>query len=125
MNYLSLDFGKKRIGTAIAIHGIVQPGPILSSTQNPLAHLKKLISDYKIGELVLGYTQSPNYSQILDFKSQIQTATGLLVHLADENVSTYEATQIVKNNRNYHKKYLKIPVDSAAAAVILSRFLGN
>lgn len=123
MNYLGLDFGKKRIGTAISVLGVVQPGPVLSSDQNLFIALEKIIDDFKIKELVLGYTKSPNYAEILNFRSKLQIKFGLHVHLVDENLSTQEATEIVKKNRNYHKKYLKTPVDSAAAAIILSRFL--
>ncbi len=123
MNLLGIDFGQKNIGVAISVMNIIQPLQVLPHNSNIIINLKKVISDYQIQKLILGYTQSKNLPAIKKFQKLLELGLQLPVELVDENLSTKEAQAIVKTNRNFKKKYLKETVDAQAAAVLLSRFV--
>lgn len=123
MNLLGVDFGQKNIGTAICIQGVIQPHKIYPNNSSIFTCLQDIISDYKVQKIILGYTQSKNLKDIKKFQKAMETELHLPVELVDENLSTREAEAIVKTNRNYKKKYLKEPIDSQAAAVLLSRYV--
>gem|GEM_PF-1111159 len=120
-NLLGIDYGQKNIGTAISVAGVIEPKDIFANNPGIFTNLKKTIKDYQIQKIVLGYTESKNKKDILLFKTQLEKQLFLEVELIDENLSTKEAVEIYKNNRNFHKKHVLEKVDSIAAAVLLSR----
>ncbi len=119
---LALDYGQKNIGTAVSVLGIITPTDILPNNSNVFKSVAKIISDYKIQKIILGYTNSPNKKSILSFKKDLETIIKLPIELVDENLSTKQAQEVYKTNRNFHKKHIVDKVDSIAAAVILSRY---
>ena len=122
INLLALDYGQKNIGTAVSVLGIITPTDILPNNSNVFKSVAKIISDYKIQKIILGYTNSPNKKSILSFKKDLETIIKLPIELVDENLSTKQAQEVYKTNRNFHKKHIVDKVDSIAAAVILSRY---
>ena len=123
MKYLGVDFGAKRVGTAVsnAEGTIAFPRPTLFNDKNLFANLKKLIADEKVGYIIVGDTRShgggenPITADAERFMQDIGAETSLPVSSAFEVFSSIEASRYAPDTKQHD--------DSAAAAIILQRFL--
>lgn len=134
MRYLGLDLGTKTLGVAIS-----DKTNIMSSSLKVLRYsngdylflineLRKIIEEYKINTLVLGYPKNMNNSvgeaaeRVEKFKSLLEENLNIKVVLIDERLSTVEAENILISNDMRRKKRKKI-IDGVAAMVILDTYL--
>ncbi|HOZ80812.1 MAG TPA: Holliday junction resolvase RuvX [Candidatus Woesebacteria bacterium] len=120
MNYLSIDYGTKRVGFAYSVAGIIQPLPPHANDPQLIDYLNKLIKDYQIGKIYVGLCEGKFKLKTLKFVDQLENLLKLPIETVEEAVSTIEAESIVKTNRTAKKNHF---VDSVAAAVILSRVI--
>ncbi len=129
---LAIDFGLKRVGLAYTdeYHFSINYLPFLNNDNNLFANLKKIIVDYNIELLVLGY---PNFKEnfISEFKKKldffyvkIKELTNLNVIKIDESYSTEEAYKIISeiNIKKSKKKEMK---DSMSAGILLKKYIDN
>lgn len=125
-NILGFDFGEKRIGVAVGQH--------LTGTATPLDSIRThdgridwpriatLVERWQPGELVVGNplnmdgTRQRVTDLADDFARELATRFGLPVHRCDERLSTYEARQRLKRERD---------LDAMAAQVILESWLAG
>lgn len=134
MRYLGLDLGTKTLGVAIS-----DKTNIMSSSLKVLRYsdgdylflineLRKIIEEYEISTLVLGYPKNMNNSvgeaaeRAEKFKSLLEENLNIKVVLIDERLSTIEAENILISNDMRRKKRKKI-IDGVAAMVILDTYL--
>lgn len=134
MRYLGLDLGTKTLGVAIS-----DKTNIMSSSLKVLRYingdylflineLRKIIEEYEISTLVLGYPKNMNNSvgeaaeRVEKFKSLLEEKLNIKVVLIDERLSTVEAKNILISNDMRRKKRKKI-IDGVAAMVILDTYL--
>lgn len=134
MRYLGLDLGTKTLGVAIS-----DKTNIMSSSLKVLRYsdgdylflineLRKIIEEYEISTLVLGYPKNMNNSvgeaaeRVEKFKSLLEENLNINVVLIDERLSTVEAENILISNDMRRKKRKKI-IDGVAAMVILDTYL--
>ena len=122
MNSLALDFGTKKIGLAYSVAGIIFTLPALSNDKNIVPNLRKIIAEYQIGKIYIGLSEGKIADLTRAFVTQITPMLELPIETVEEAVSTIEATEIYRQNRQ-PKKGLKDSVDSVAAAVILRRVI--
>ena len=131
MNYLGLDWGEKRIGLAYADEvGIAVPLPaaIAKSKEERLLHIESIIKDRKIDEIVCGYPLNMNGSigfkakEVDAFILEIESRFGLLVHRADERLSSYSVEQTMKKQKKQLDRKSGA-IDSRAATLILQDFI--
>lgn len=128
-HYLALDVGEKRIGVAYAESQLKLP--VIKTTlqvdgteKEKLAHL---IHELGITVIVVGLprnqqgeeTQQSKVSRV--FAEELRVLTGLRVELQDESLTSVLAEQRLKASG---KPYSKPDIDAAAAAIILSDYLG-
>lgn len=122
MNYLALDYGTKRIGTAVAVNGIISPLPVLKNDRSLLPRLTRIIEEYRIQKIYIGLSEGEMRNKTQKFVARLSAMLQLPIETVEEAVSTIEATDIyLKNNKK--KKDYKQSIDSLAAAVILQRVL--
>lgn len=137
---LAFDFGLRRIGLAV--------GDTLTRTARPLAahevgqtglgetdwrNLESEVIKAGARQLVVGcpYNVDGSPSAMTGRAQGFAKALGermkLPVHLVDERYSSIEAEAALRDRRNAgdRKRYDKVTVDSAAATVILERWLGG
>lgn len=119
-SFLGLDFGLKRIGLALAINNIVQPLGVFPNDTNFPAKLQRLIQEYKIEKIYVGLSYGPVATRTQEFIQQLNL--GIPCEFVEEQVSSKEATEIYKANKNKKKNY-KQTIDAVSAAVILQRVL--
>ena len=120
MNLLSIDYGSKRIGLAVSIKGVISPIKSLKNDQSLIPSIQEVIDSYRIEKIFIGLCQGPFAVLTKNFIKKFKKIIPLPLETVEEAVSTIQADQIYKHNRNKIKNYQK-KIDSVAAAVILSR----
>ena len=134
MMFLGLDFGDRTIGVAVSLNGRVATGVSTIFRDSPdalrpsLKELKRIINEYKITHIVLGYPmhldgrESPRCVKTLAFKEKLtRYFRSITVELWDERLSTAAVTRVFQGRREDYKKR----VDEMAAVYILQGFLDN
>lgn len=133
-NILSLDLGMSSLGLAISRSGMfITPLPNLkfkaSDFEECLKMLKETAQLEKIEHIVIGYPSYPSgdpteMSFVVEaFIPKLQELfPGIDITKVDERESTLEASAMLHNNKKNSKKQKAI-IDSAAAMIILERYL--
>lgn len=113
MNYLSIDYGTKRVGFAYTLNNIIFTLPQIDNDGQLILKIKKIITDYKINKIFVGMSQGKFALITKSFVNKLKTETNIPIETVEEAVSTIEANQIRPKNS---KK-----LDSVSAAIILNR----
>jgi putative pre-16S rRNA nuclease len=142
MRFLGVDYGQRRIGLALSDGTAllarpwrtIAAGPTPEASATMLAELiARLRADddpeaAEIGGLVVGLPRRLNGEDTHQtaparlFAGHLGALTGLVVHLQDERLSSYEAErQLAEREPDWRLR--KEQLDAAAAAVILQDFL--
>ncbi len=139
MRVLGLDWGGRRIGTALSDERGAIAFPLgfveRSSPKKDLAALKELISEHGVHRVVVGLPihmdgrRGPEADEALKFASHLGAATGLEVDTLDERWTTVEAERSLRasstgrgrSSRREQKR--RDRVDATAAAIILRTYL--
>ncbi|MEE0425567.1 MAG: Holliday junction resolvase RuvX [Blautia sp.] len=135
MRILGLDYGSKTVGVAVSDPlGITAQGvsTIWRKQENKLrqtlAQIEKLVEDYQVERIVLGYPKNMNNTvgeralKSLEFKEMLERRTSLPVVMWDERLTTVEANRTLMESgvrRENRKQYL----DELAAIFILQSYL--
>ena len=135
MRILGLDYGSKTVGVAVSDQlGITAQGvsTIWRKQENKLrqtlAQIEKLVEDYQVERIVLGYPKNMNNTEgercekTKEFKEMLERRTGLNVILWDERLTTVSADKHMMESgirREDRKKF----VDEIAAVFILQGYL--
>lgn len=133
MRYLGLDLGTKTLGLAVSdeLGMIATSYKILRHEENYdslIPQVIEVIKEKNIKELVLGLPKNMNNSIgergeiCLAFQKKLEEATGLVVHLQDERLTTRQAESLLISNDTSRKKRKKV-IDSLAATIILQSYL--
>ena len=137
MRVMGLDYGTKTVGVAISdALGLTAQGieTIQRKEENKLrrtlARIEKLVSEYKVEKIVLGFPKHMNNDigeraeKSLEFRDMLTRRTGLEVIMWDERLTTVEAERtLIESNvrRENRKKY----IDKIAAVFILQGYLDS
>lgn len=121
MRYLGIDYGAKRVGVAVSDEslGFALPVSVILNTQDLLAEVMKVASEYGTKQVVIGesrkYDMTANkiLPEILAFKGALDDA-GYATFLELEFMTSENA----EREQGKHAK-----IDASAAALILQRFL--
>ena len=135
MRILGLDYGSKTVGVAVSDPlGITAQGVSTiwrkqeHKLRQTLAQIGKLVEDYQVERIVLGYPKNMNNTvgeralKSLEFKEMLERRTGLPVVMWDERLTTVEANRTLMESgvrRENRKQYL----DELAAIFILQSYL--
>lgn len=122
MNVLSIDYGSKRIGLAVAIENIIEPIPGIKNDANVFKNINQVIADYQIKKIYVGISEGEFAKLTQKFVSDLKNVLTLPIETVEEAVSTIEADQIFLTNRKSKKNYKKT-IDSISAAVVLRRVI--
>ncbi|MBU3673027.1 MAG: Holliday junction resolvase RuvX [Sinobacteraceae bacterium] len=137
---LGIDFGLRRIGLAVGdtLTRTARPLPALTVThagrlaESEWLHLARHIRECGASQIVVGcpYNVDGSAHGLTDaaraFARELQQRVSLPLHLEDERYSSLEATQALRERRESGRQRGRIErgqIDSAAAAVILERWL--
>jgi putative holliday junction resolvase len=130
--FMAIDFGEKRIGIAITdpLNIFAYPLVTLNNDSAFLQQLGKLITDYNVVKLILGYPlkesgeESEISKKVLKFKIMLEEKIKLPVELTDERYSSDIAkNRILQTVSSKKKRRDKSLLDKNAASVILEDYL--
>lgn len=134
MNYLGIDYGRKRVGLGFADGdlGVAVPIPAIINKQagEVFERIGHIVQERKVGELVIGYPlhmdgkTGKRTEEVDQFVRGLEKRLGLKVHKVDERLST---SKVEADFKSMGKKTSKKSgeIDSSAAALILQDFLGS
>ncbi len=135
MRIMGLDFGSKTVGVAVSdsLFVTAQGVEIIrrkeeNKLRQTLARIEELITEYEVGEIVLGLPKNMNATEgarvdlTMEFKEKLERRTGLPVYMWDERLTTVAADRAMMEagvRRENRKDY----VDMIAASLILQGYL--
>jgi putative transcription antitermination factor YqgF len=123
-NFLGIDYGRKRVGIALSVQGIISPQPALANDSNLLKTIAVLVETHQVDKVFVGISQGSIVKSIHRFVQRLSAILNVPIELVEEAASTLEAQEIFLRNRKPKKRY-HLQIDSIAAAVILRRALGD
>ncbi len=122
---LGIDYGTKKIGTAIFHNSVddVIPLGVVTNFKSPIIVVEQLIREYNCIAVVIGITRDSHIEKsVLKLQKAIQTNLKIPVILEDETLTTYAANEILKDMGI--KREVRGKVDDAIAAdLILENFI--
>jgi len=125
MRYLGIDFGLKRIGLAVSddAGSIAFPRETIFNDEKTLAHILDFVQKEKVSAVIVGDTRAASGAANIAslsadlFIEELKEATPLPIHRGFEAWSSVEASRYAPKGKHHD--------DSAAAAIILQRFLDS
>ena len=131
---LAIDYGEKRIGFAITVQLNMFGYPLATFPNDKKFwnELSKVISEYSVIKIILGYplkesgSESISSKAVLKFKVEMEKRTTLPIELVDERYSSSIAKdRIIQSVSSKKKRRDKSLLDKNAAAVILEDYLNS
>ena len=129
---LALDFGSRTIGLAVSDElGVTAQGlPTYrrSNKRNDFDHLRRVIKQYGIGEMVMGLplrmsgAEGIQSEKVQVFAEELRRKFKLPVHLFDERLTSVEANRMLRETEMSIRRRAEV-VDQVAAVLILQSFL--
>ena len=132
MRIMGLDYGSKTIGVAVsdALLWTAQGIKTIRRSKAELEELRKLITEYEVQEIVIGYPKNMNGSlgprceQTDEFAEVLRQEFRLPVVLWDERLSTVAAQRSLLE-ADVSRAKRKLVIDKMAAVFILQGFLDS
>jgi len=129
---LALDFGSKTIGLAVSDEfGVTAQGlPTLrrSNKRNDLDHLRRVIRQYGVSDMVMGLplrmsgSEGIQSERVHAFAEELRRKFKLPVHLFDERLTSVQANRVLRETDMSIRRRAEV-VDQLAAVLILQSFL--
>lgn len=141
---MAVDYGRARIGLAIADATTQMPKPLATlervNRNEDMRHLRKLVRDHGVKQIVVGLplrldgTRGEMAEEAERFAQRMAKQIGVPVEMSDERLSSWEAQRMLEEEfGRVSQKSAKgkgtssvagaTSVDSVAAAVILKEYL--
>ena len=143
---LGVDYGRKRIGLAIADAMVRIPQPLSTlervNRNEDMRRLRELAREHAVRQIVVGLplnldgTRGEMAEEAVRFAHRVRKQLGLPVELVDERLTSWEAERLLEEahgrfmhdekrsgGRKPSRPQAKMSVDAVAAAVILKEFL--
>lgn len=126
MTILAIDWGGKRIGTAIGTTTVRLPRPYMQipNNQDTIAKIVSIIEEEAIGQIVVGLPrnlsgeETPQSAEVRRFAAELEDSVECRVALVDETLSTRAASGL-------KEQFPKADIDSLAATVILGDYFNS
>jgi len=120
MSILGVDYGRKKIGLAIAESLLAEPLRVVDS----LAEIKKIIQTKNVEKIVVGVSEGKSAKEAREFGRKLHQESGLEIIFQDETLSTQDA-QSFSQAAGMKRKKRKELEDAFAATIILQSYLDN
>ena len=140
---LALDYGRSRIGLAIADSAAARAQPLGTldriNRNEDMRRLRELIREHSVQQIVVGLplrldgTRGDMAEEAARFGQRVHKQFGLPVEMVDERLTSWEAERLLEEQqgrtihapagRKHKKEKAKLGVDAVAAALILKEYL--
>jgi len=126
MKILGIDYGRSKMGLAIANGPLSEPLQVIrySDTKILVEKLQKIIKDNNIEKIVVGVSEGKIGEESKKFASSIQPLIQSTIILADETLSTQDAQRMSREAGISQKKRHEME-DAYAACIMLQNYLDN
>lgn len=122
MVYLGIDYGRSKIGLAIAEDGLARPLEVISSNKDLLVKLSRLCQEQVIGKIIIGLPEGRLEEEVRKFGQKLAKLSSLPVKFEPETLTTQEAiAKMIQAGKK--QKARKKKEDAFAAALILQSYL--
>lgn len=130
MTIAAVDFGKRRIGIATrGPHGVVLPVAVIEqrSRKLALAAVGSRLTELDVERVIVGWplnmdgTAGAQARAAEKFATDLRQTTGLVVEMFDERLSSFEASERLRELPAGRKRGR--PLDAVAACVILESWI--
>ena len=123
---LGLDWGKKKIGLAIAQGPLAEPYVVIRFTDEDevLGKIVKIIKKEKVDRVIVGISSGEIAKCSKDFGNKLAKLANTPVNFQDETLSTKEA-QRLSFEAGIKRKKRKSLEDAYSATLILQGYLDN
>ncbi len=124
MRILGIDYGRKKIGLAIADGPLAEPLQVIrySDTKILEEKIKKILEEKNIGKVIIGVSEGEMGKESKEFSLSLGKSLKIPVETFDETLTTQEAQELAikANIKRSRRKKLE---DAYAAAVMLQSYL--
>ena len=140
---LALDYGRARIGMAIADPETALPHPLGTldriNRNEDMRRLRELIREHGVKQIVVGLplrldgTRGDMAEEAARFGQRVRKQFGLPVEMVDERLTSWEAERMLEEQegrtihapagKKHKKEKERLGVDAMAAALILKEYL--
>lgn len=142
---LGVDYGRARIGLAIASDAARLPKPLTTleriNRNEDMRRLRELAREHAVKQIVVGLpllldgTRGEMAEEAERFAQRVRKQIGVAVEMQDERLTSWEAERLLEEEfgKKYHDETEKkrrtptekVTVDSVAATVILREYLAK
>ena len=113
MNYLSVDYGSKRVGFAYTVNNIIFTLPQVNNDEYLFDKISNIIKTHSINKIFVGMSEGKFAELTQHFVDNVEKSMSVPVEIVEEAVSTIEANKLKPKNSKKN--------DSISAAIILNR----
>lgn len=124
MKLLGIDYGKAKVGLAVAEGGIPYPLRVIKfeGVENLLEKVVKIIKEEKIEKIILGISEGKMREETLIFANRLKDVLDIPVEFEDETLTSREAQDLSIKAGIKRIKRVRME-DAFAACVLLERYL--
>lgn len=129
---LAIDYGRKKMGLALSdeLQMTAQPLFTMARTnrRNDLRRLREICRKHGVARILMGHPlhitgeAGEMADEAAQFAARLQKELGIEVKLADERLTSWEAEQIVAQQKSPSRRK-RSSIDDVAAAVLLREYL--
>ncbi|MBI2010053.1 MAG: Holliday junction resolvase RuvX [Candidatus Chisholmbacteria bacterium] len=120
MTFLGLDYGRKRIGVALAEKTLATPLTVLANNPQVTRKIISLYQKYRSHAIVLGISEGKMAQETREFAKLLKAHLKAPLYLHDETLTSYEANlKLLHHKKSKRRK----PQDAYQAALMLQDFL--
>jgi len=119
MVLLGVDYGRRRIGLAVAVGFVIETSgfiPHRKDREAVMLKIRDVCQEKKVEKVIIGVSEGKMGKEIKEFAKGLKKVIGLGVELVDETLTSWQAEKLVGWKD-------KGRVDSVSAALILERYL--
>ena len=120
MKILGIDYGRKKIGVAIAEGSLASPLKVLKSPFGE--EIAEIIRAENIEKVVVGISEGEMANEAREFGEELLRKSGVPVEYEDETLSTHEA-QRLSQEAHIKRSKRKAMEDAYSATLILQKYL--
>jgi putative Holliday junction resolvase len=134
MRVMAIDFGAKRIGTAVSDALGITARPVetirRSSVERDITRLKSLVEELEVEAVVFGLplrmdgTHGEAAAAAMKFAERLRSRISVPLFTQDERLTSYEAEQMMIE-RGYGREQRRARSDEFAAMIILQEYLSR
>jgi putative Holliday junction resolvase len=124
MSILGVDYGKKKIGLAIATSTLAEPHKVIKvkSLKDAVKKVEKVIKVERAEMVVVGISEGKMAKETKEFAEKLKELVKIPIVFQDETLSTQESQRLSIEANISRKKRHELE-DAYAAALILQNYL--